>query len=231
MNTLIIKDISKKHKKREVLSPLSFQANSGECIALCGGNGAGKSTLLKLLAGLSKPNSGTITLNDYTVTKNRTQYVEQISYMPDDFHISDVLTVYEFLSFYASLRDLGKTEVENTLEQVGLIERKREKVKTLSKGMKQRLLFAQALLGKPKLLLLDEPTNGLDPFWINTFIEIILELKEKGSIVIFSTHMMDVAGELADRTFFLQSGKVKQEVNEGTKDQKILSLLNLHRQK
>jgi ABC-2 type transport system ATP-binding protein len=104
-------------------------------------------------------------------------------------------------------------------------------VKNLSKGMRQRLLFGQALLGEPALLLLDEPTNGLDPFWVNMFVNLLKEMKESGTIIIFSTHMMDVAAEVGDHILFMKDGSVVKHIrNTGSKEETTLQLLQLHRQ-
>ncbi|HDW3058508.1 TPA: AAA family ATPase, partial [Bacillus cereus] len=100
----------------------------------------------------------------------------------------------------------------------------------LSKGMRQRLLFGQAYLGNPKLLILDEPTNGLDPYWVDTFLKIIKTLKRNGTMIIFSTHMMDVAAEIGDQILFMKEGKVVQEIkNNGDLENVTLTLLQMHR--
>ena len=94
--------------------------------------------------------------------------------------------------FYAAFRNVGKEKVQDVIKTIGLKEKQNELLHRLSKGMRQRLLFGQAYLGNPKLLILDEPTNGLDPYWVNTFLKIIKTLQRNGTMIIFSTHMMDV---------------------------------------
>lgn len=231
MTVLQISEVSKKYKTKVALSSFSLEAKRGECIVLCGGNGAGKSTLLHILAGISAPTSGTVMLNGISLQRNRNAYVSQIGYMPDDFHAQQMMTVQEFLSFYAALRKTGESKVQEILERIGLAEKKRELVKNLSKGMRQRLLFGQSLLGEPALLLLDEPTNGLDPFWVNVFVNLIKEMKESGTIIIFSTHMMDVAAEVGDHILFMKDGSVVKHIrNTGSKEETTLQLLQLHRQ-
>ncbi|WP_071396155.1 ABC transporter ATP-binding protein [Bacillus tuaregi] len=230
MNQLELQNISKNYKKKQVLEPLSLTANKGECIVLSGGNGAGKSTLLSIIAGILAPSSGTVSLNGISLESHRRSYVEQIGYMPDDFLADPTMTVREFLLFYASLRKINKKRVEEVLALVGLEEQRNYRITGLSKGMRQRLLFGQAWLGKPALLLLDEPTNGLDPYWVNAFVQHIKAIKNSGTIVIFSTHMMDVAAETADRILFMKAGKVMEQLTELTsKEEVVMELLKLQR--
>ncbi|MEK4383865.1 ABC transporter ATP-binding protein [Aeribacillus sp. FSL K6-2848] len=230
MTTLQVSDVSKKYKTKVVLSSMSLEAKKGECIVLCGGNGAGKSTLLRILAGISNPSSGDIVLNNVSLIKNRKNYIEQIGYMPDDFHAQQFMTLQEFLSFYAKLRKKDQSSVQDILKKIGLEEFNRELVKNVSKGMRQRLLLGQALLGNPKLLLLDEPTNGLDPFWIDQFVNLIKEQKMKGTIIIFSTHMMDVAAEAGDQILFIKEGSIIDHMkNTIHKEKTALQLLRLYR--
>ncbi|MGX1195071.1 ABC transporter ATP-binding protein [Metabacillus sp. SLBN-84] len=228
---LQVSDLSKTYKKKAALLPLSFQASPGECIALCGGNGAGKSTLLDMIAGLSAPSAGTIMLDDHALHKNRKDYLQELTYMPDDFLAQNYLKVEEFLQFYGALRKAPAKKISDVLIEIGLMDKRQTLVKELSKGMRQRLIFGQALLGGGKVLVMDEPTNGLDPYWIDRFIDTVKRLKKEGHIILFSTHMMDVAAELSDRIFFLDEGAVIQELhntNENTEDF-TLTLLRLHR--
>ncbi|MGG2066172.1 ABC transporter ATP-binding protein [Bacillus sp. S14(2024)] len=231
MTLLQVSKVSKQYKTKQALSHFSIQVDGGTCIVLCGGNGAGKSTLLHILAGISMPTEGTIVLNGVTLHEKRNAYVSQIGYMPDDFHAQEMMTVQEFLSFYGVLRKASQKQIKEILEKIGLVEKRNELVKHLSKGMRQRLVFGQALLGKPKLLLLDEPTNGLDPFWVNAFVEVLQDIKKEGTIVIFSTHMMDVAAEIGDCILFMKDGIVTKRIeHKGSKEEKTLHLLQLHRQ-
>ncbi|AMQ20874.1 ABC transporter ATP-binding protein [Geobacillus sp. JS12] len=232
MTGLKVKGVSKVYKEKTALSPLSFQAEEGECIVLCGGNGAGKSTLLSILAGVLPPTDGTVTLHGVSLWREREQYLSYIGYMPDEFQAPPMMTVWEFLSYYASLRKVPWEQVEETLRDIGLEAQKHEWIKRLSKGMRQRLLFGQSLLGHPALLLLDEPTNGLDPFWIDRFIDILNQRKNEGTIIIFSTHMMDVAADAGDMILFMKNGAVVQRIKatDGeSKEQTVWQLLALHR--
>ncbi|KFM98565.1 ABC transporter ATP-binding protein [Bacillus clarus] len=230
MTILQINGVCKQYKKKLALSPISLQSKVGECIVLCGGNGAGKSTLLDIVAGISIPTAGTVKLGDIELHKNRKQYVAEIGYMPDDFHAQQSMTVQEFLAFYAAFRNVSKERIEEVIKMLGLEEKRSEPLHRLSKGMRQRLLFGQACLARPKVLLLDEPTNGLDPYWVNEFVTLLKGFKRSGTIIIFSTHMMDVAAEVGDVVFFMKEGKIEQEIrNEGNIESLILKLLQLHR--
>lgn len=205
---IAIQHLSKSVKKKQLVQPLDYQLQQGKVLVLCGGNGAGKSTLIRLIAGLIQPTTGQVLLNGLHHKKHKRDFTKQFGYMPDDFLFQPTLTAKETIRFYAKLRGIGKARWEEVLNEVGLIDVLHEKVGTFSKGMKQRLLLAQALLANPAILLLDEPTNGLDPFWIKEFSNLILKAKAKGQTIIFSTHELHVAEQLADEVMFLSDGKV-----------------------
>lgn len=233
MTKLNVIDISKQYKTKTALHPFSLSVQEGQCIALCGGNGAGKSTVLNILASISTPSSGTVILDEVHMVEQNKEYVSQIGYMPDEFYAQGEMNVEEFMSFYAAIREVSDDRVRNVIESLGLYEKRKELVKNLSKGMRQRLLLGQSILAEPKLLIMDEPTNGLDPFWINEFIAIIKTLKEAGTITVFSTHMMDVAAEIADQVLFIEKGQLAKtlendfsNIDEFTKE-----LLTLYRQR
>ncbi|WP_430477170.1 ABC transporter ATP-binding protein [Bacillus cereus] len=230
MTVLNLNEVCKRYKKKIALSPISFQSKGGECTVLCGGNGAGKSTFLDIIAGITTPTTGTVQLDNIELQKDRKQYVSKIGYMPDDFHAQQDMTVQEFLLFYAVFRNIGKEKVQAVIKTIGLNEKQNEPLHRLSKGMRQRLLFGQACLGNPKILILDEPTNGLDPYWVDEFLKILKTLKRNGTMIIFSTHMMDVAAEIGDRILFMKEGKVIQEIkNDGDLENLTITLLQMHR--
>lgn len=210
---LLMDHVTKKIRKTQIIHGVSLQVEQGEIVALCGVNGAGKSTLLRMIAGISQPTSGVITINGLRWKKHRKAYAQQIGYMPDDYLFGQGLTAKETLGFWAALREIPEERVEEMLHMVGLSEFKRKTVSSFSKGMRQRLLFAQAMLAKPELLILDEPTNGLDPYWMDSFVELVRQVKEEGQSVIFSTHQLPIAEVAADRVIFLKDGSI---VEEGT---------------
>lgn len=207
---LSVKQVEKKIKNKQIVHPFDLQIRPGEVVALCGGNGAGKSTILRMIVGILQPTSGTIELNGLNWKEHRVEYLEQIGYMPDHFNFAGGLTARETLSFYAALRGRPASVVDEALKAVGLYEAKDKRVTQFSKGMQQRLLFAQAVLANPALVVLDEPTNGLDPYWMDAFVDLVRGLKEAGQSVIFSTHQLQVADAVADRAIFLMNGQVVQ---------------------
>ncbi|MEB3102652.1 ABC transporter ATP-binding protein [Ferviditalea candida] len=205
---LDIRDISKTVKNQTIVHPLQLKLYKGQVMALCGGNGAGKSTILRMIVGILRPDGGTIRVSGLEVSMNRQAYVNNIGYMPDDFDFGSKLSAQETLYFYAGLKKVSKARADELLELVGLFEVRSKKVSSFSKGMKQRLLFAQAQLAAPPLLVLDEPTNGLDPYWMQKFVELIGTLKQSGQTIIFSTHHLQIAEETADHALFLNAGQV-----------------------
>lgn len=208
-NTILkIDNVSKTVKKKQLLEPFSYELNKGKILALCGGNGAGKSTLIRMIVGLFQATTGTITLNGLQQKEHRQLYKEQFGYMPDNFTFQKEMTAKETIQFYARIKNIDQATYENVIKEVGLFEKLQEQVGNFSKGMNQRLLLAQALLARPNFLILDEPTNGLDPYWIDRLATILLEAKEKGQTIIFSTHDLHIAEEVADEVLFLSNGKV-----------------------
>lgn len=201
-------NLSKIIKKKHLLMPLNYQLSKGRILALCGGNGAGKSTLIRMITGIIKPTTGYVTINGLNKNKHKKQFLEQFGYMPDDFQFQKSMTTKETMGFYARIKNISKTRYLETLKEVGLLDKLNEKVGNFSKGMNQRLLLAQALLAKPNTLILDEPTNGLDPYWVKQFCNLMLHAKKNGQTIIFSTHDLHIAEQIADEVLFLSDGEV-----------------------
>lgn len=205
---LEVEGVRKAYGKQAVLERIDLQLQPGQAMALCGGNGAGKSTLLRMIAGIEQPTSGSIRVDGLSWRGDRRRYAERIGYMPDDYRFGQGLSALETLSFWASLRKVGPSRIAELLDRVGLSDVKHKLVSSFSKGMRQRLLFAQALLARPSLLVLDEPTNGLDPYWMHSFVELVGMAKQEGVSVLFSTHQLDIADAAADRLAFLKEGRI-----------------------
>jgi len=210
-HVLQVSDLHKKIGKQPIIHSVNLRISRGQVLTLCGGNGAGKSTILRMIAGITQPTSGVIEVNGRKWKENRTAYAQQIGYMPDDYLFGQGLSAEETLMFWASLRKVSKARVLETLELVGLADVRRKPVSSFSKGMRQRLLFAQALLAKPALLIMDEPTNGLDPYWMDSFVELVRYAKREGHAVLFSTHQLGVAESAADHVVFLKEGRIAEE--------------------
>lgn len=192
------KQIANVYKNGRGLQQASFTLREGTIMALAGGNGAGKSTLIRMLTGQEKPQSGELIWQDSA----------EVRYMPDDVDFPATLTAEEILRLLASLKNIDAPTQEAVLKRVGLWDVRKQRVQQFSKGMRQRLNLAQSLVGAGKLVILDEPTNGLDPYWIAELKKMMLEQKAKGCTVLFSTHLLAFAQELADDVLILHEGKV-----------------------
>lgn len=192
------KNVANVYENDRGLKDASFALHAGRILALVGGNGAGKSTLIRLLTGQEQPQSGEMIWHIPQI----------IRYMPDDINFPTMLTAAEILELLASLKQVDKYQQESVLKRVSLWDVRKQRAKHFSKGMLQRLNLAQSLLGSGSVLILDEPTNGLDPFWIAQLKNMMLEEKEKGNTVIFSTHLLSFAEEIADDVLVLHEGKI-----------------------
>ncbi|MCM3747980.1 heme ABC exporter ATP-binding protein CcmA [Paenibacillus pasadenensis] len=208
---LLVEGVGKSIKGQHLVRDISLTMNSGSVLALCGGNGAGKSTLLRIVMGILQPTSGTVQVDGLSWKQNRKAYADKLGYMPDDYSFAKGLTAWETLHFWASLRGLPRSRTEEALEEVGLADVRDKKVTAFSKGMRQRLLFAQAMLARPPLLVLDEPTNGLDPYWMDEFVVLVNKLRRDGHSVIYSTHQLPVAEASADYVVFMQQGAAARQ--------------------
>jgi len=203
---LELHDLTKIYSEYSKVENINFSIEKGEIVALCGGNGAGKSTLIKMITGILKPTSGEIWIDGQLANTISKSYRNQFSYMPDDMLFPRQLTAIEVLIFFASLRNLDKQKAEEVLEIVGLYEQRNQFIKHFSKGMQQRLSFAQALLADTPLIILDEPTNGLDPYWVYRFKEIMKQEREKGKSILFTTHILPLVEDIADKAAFIERG-------------------------
>ena len=207
-----IEHLNKTIGKQQVLRDISLSINDGEVVGLLGPNGAGKSTLMKILVGLWEENKE-------QRTKNKEQCVievpKEIGYLPEQNPLYEEMYVAEYLLFMAQLNKEQKTKskerVEVLIERVGLTPERHKKIGQLSKGYKQRVGLAQALLGDPDLLILDEPTTGLDPNQLTEIRSLIRELG-KDRTVILSTHIMQEVREMCDRVVILDHGQIKTDM-------------------
>lgn len=196
--TVSVNTVTKKYGgKVEALRELSFTLHEGETVALVGHNGAGKTTLIKLLLGLIQPTSGTVQVLGENPANGDFGVRRALGYLPESVSFHMALTGRETLAFYAKLKRVSVTSADKLFERVGLKQAAVDRpVKTYSKGMRQRLGLAQALLGSPQVLLLDEPTSGLDPALRRNFYNLVDELRAGGTTVLLSSHAL---GELEDR--------------------------------
>lgn len=204
-----IVDVSKSYAGNCVLNKINLQINSGECIVLIGHNGAGKTTLMKLMLGLTRPSDGHINvLGQNPAFSAITAQHQSLGYLPESVTFHEAMTGRELMYFYCRLKSLPLTEGDDLLELVGLQSATDRRIGTYSKGMRQRLGLAQAMLGNPQLLFLDEPTTGLDPQLRQQFYELIEELHRQGATSIISSHALNEVEARADRFIIMKTGKV-----------------------
>ena len=205
---LTVKNVSKEYKTKKANDNISFTLHKG-VTGLLGANGAGKSTLMRMMCGILSPTEGEITYNGIDVSKE--EYRNVLGYLPQDFGYYPDFTAMDFLMYMSALKGLdnidSKIKSIGLLKTVGLYENRKQKIKTFSGGMKQRLGIAQALLNDPEVIILDEPTAGLDPKERVKFRNIIAELG-KDNIVLLSTHIVSDIEKIADRIIVIKDGKV-----------------------
>ncbi|MCB8820560.1 ABC transporter ATP-binding protein [Microvirga rosea] len=214
--TLEVRRVSKRFSKVDAVREVSFSLPEGETVALVGHNGAGKTTLMKLMLGLIRPTSGSITVLGDDPAAGEFRARRQLGYLPENVSFNGALTGQETLAFYARLKRQSMRAVPPLLDRVGLTHAANRRVGTYSKGMRQRLGLAQALLGEPRVLLLDEPTTGLDPALRQSFYEIIEELRSHGATVLLSSHALTELEERASRVVIMNRGI---KVADGTLDE------------
>lgn len=219
METVIeVEDLSKvffsKKTEKEIwaVDHISFKIQKGEIFGLLGPNGAGKTTTIRLIAGLLKPNSGYITVLNKIVKEDAYKIRRDLGFLPETHGSYENLSVYENLEFYGSFYDIADLDsaITEILEEFGLLERKDMKVGKLSKGQKQRLAIARAIIHNPSLMFFDEPTGGLDPKASVGVRELILNLKEKNRTIFINSHNLAEVQKLCDRVAILDQGKIKR---------------------
>ncbi|MBO8447184.1 MAG: ATP-binding cassette domain-containing protein [Bacteroidetes bacterium] len=209
--SLVVSNISKAYGPQQVLSGLSFNLDDGNITGLLGPNGAGKSTTMKIISGILPPDSGSVLIDGTDMLAGKTATKRLVGYLPENNPLYHDMYVKEFLIFIAGLYGIkGKTaraRVEELIHATGLENECSKKIGTLSKGYKQRVGLAHAVLHKPRLLVLDEPTTGLDP---NQIIQIRQLIKDFGchSSVLFSTHIMQEAAAVCDRILIMKKGEI-----------------------
>ncbi|AVJ29059.1 ABC transporter ATP-binding protein [Achromobacter spanius] len=199
--------VSKHYGAHRAISVLNLDLREGECVALAGHNGAGKSTLIKLILGLIRPTHGRVTLFGQDAhSPAAARLRDRIGYLPETVALHPAMTGAETLAFYARLKRQPLARNAELLEKVGISGAAHRRVGGYSKGMRQRLALAQALLGEPRILLFDEPTTGLDPASRLKFYEIVHELRASGATILLSTHALSELAGHADRIVVMKAG-------------------------
>lgn len=225
MELLQIKKVSKRFGKKQVLKDLSFSVPKHSIFGFIGKNGSGKTTTMKMMLGLLKMDEGEIFINGEKVVYGESKTNQYIGYLPDVPTFYDFMTAYEYLFYCGELNGLSKIEnkqrCEELLKLVGLAQ-ETHRIKGFSRGMKQRLGIAQALMNRPQLLICDEPTSALDPLGRKEILDILLSLKEQTTIL-FSTHILTDVERICSDVAFLNDGKIQMQG-------KIADLKGYHRQ-
>ncbi len=203
-------NLTKKFGSQTALNNINIEISKNEIIGLLGPNGAGKSTLMKSIVGALKIDDGQIVFNGKDVTKHEIEAKKNMGFLPENNPLYAEMYVKEYLNFVAEIHKIPKQRIDEVIDLVGITPEKSKKISQLSKGYKQRVGLAQAILHAPDLLILDEPTNGLDP---NQIIEIRNIIKEIGKekTVILSTHIMQEVEALCSRVILIHEGNIIQD--------------------
>ena len=207
-----VNGLTKDYGARRAIDNLTFDAEQGEIVGFLGPNGAGKTTTMRILTGYMPPTDGTATVAGYDVVEDSLEVRKRVGYLPETVPLYDDMTALEYLKFMAKLRRVADPEERafETLEGVNLADRADSYIGTFSKGMRQRVGLAQALIHQPEVLILDEPTIGLDPAQV---VEIRNAIREIGKdrTVLLSTHILSEAQQICDRVLIINKGKIVTE--------------------
>jgi ABC-2 type transport system ATP-binding protein len=207
-----VSGLTKDYGARRALDKLSFDAQQGEIVGFLGPNGAGKTTTMRILTGYMPPTDGTAIVAGYDVVEESIEVRKRVGYLPETVPLYTDMAVFDYLKFMGELRHIPNVDdrVDEVLEMVGLLERADGYIGNLSKGMRQRVGLAQALLHRPEVLILDEPTIGLDPGQVVEVRELIREIGKERTVLL-STHILNEAQNICDRVLIINKGKIITE--------------------
>jgi ABC-2 type transport system ATP-binding protein len=222
--SIVIESVSKYYGNQKALDNVSFEVKTGEIVGFLGPNGAGKSTMMKIITGFMPASSGKVTVNGLPVEGDNTEVKKQIGYLPENNPLYPEMYIREYLGFVASIyssKQSGKKQVDKIIELTGLTPEQNKKIGALSKGFKQRVGLAQALIHNPAVLILDEATTGLDP---NQIVEIRNLIREAGKhkTVMISTHIMQEVEAICERVIIIDKGVIVADEEKS----RIYSLIN-----
>ena len=205
---IVARDLHFSYGANRAVDGISFQVAPGEVMGFLGPNGAGKSTTIKMLIGMLQPDSGNIELLGRPMPSGRDDVQWQIGVCFEEKNLYEDMTGIENLKFFARLFGIRNYDARTVLERVGLADRGADRVKKYSKGMRQRLMVARALVNRPDILFLDEPTDGLDPVSSRAIRAIVAEEARRGVAIVLTTHDMFEADQLSDRVAFINEGRI-----------------------
>lgn len=215
---IVVENLTKTYDNQKAIDSISFKVKTGEILGFLGPNGAGKTTTMKILTCFMAPTSGDVKVGDYSIHQHQDEIKSKIGYLPESNPLYYDMPVLQYLDFTAKLQGVPKEQIENRIVEMvhvcGLNEEKHKKIGELSKGYRQRVGLAQAMIHNPDILIFDEPTSGLDP---NQIIEIRKLIKQLGKqkTVILSTHILPEVEAICDRILIINKGKI---VADGTPD-------------
>ena len=215
-SVITVNNVTKKFGNFTALDNLSLSINENTCVGFLGPNGAGKTTLIKILTGLIRPNTGTVKINGTDVEQNKRVALSQIGALVETPEFYSYMTPHDILSYFGSIRGIPKgvlgEKIDEVLKTVKLENWSRKKIGKFSKGMKQRLALASALIHEPSILILDEPTTGLDPRGAVEIREIIKSLKNSGKTIFLSSHMLNEVQEVCDEVALVDKGILARHI-------------------
>ncbi len=208
--SIVVQGVTKLYGEQKALDNVSFEVITGEIVGFLGPNGAGKSTMMKIITGFIPASSGSVFVYGIESSADNTEIKKKIGYLPENNPLYPEMYVREYLGFVASLYKMGhsvKKQINNIIEVTGLVPEQKKKIGSLSKGYRQRVGLAQALIHNPDVLILDEATTGLDP---NQIVEIRNLIKDAGreKTIMLSTHIMQEVEAICDRVIIIDKGKI-----------------------
>lgn len=206
-----VKNVTKKYPNIKAVDNINFTIKDGEVVGFLGPNGAGKTTTMNMITGFIEPTEGQIIINGFDIVKKSKKAKKQIGYMPEGVPLYTELTAREFVNYMAELKDVKAKErkeaVEKAIEETGLKDVQNKLIKNLSRGYKQRVSMAGALVGNPEVIILDEPTVGLDPKQITEIRGLIKELGKKHTVIL-SSHILSEVSQICERVIIINHGKI-----------------------
>ncbi len=207
--SIVVTNLTKLYKEQKALNDVSFSITKGEVVGFLGPNGAGKSTLMKILTTYLPASKGNALVHGFSVAKAEKEVQKNVGYLPENNPLYLDMYVREYLSFNANIHGVSKDKIDEVIAQTGLTPEAHKKIEQLSKGYRQRVGLANALLHDPEVLLLDEPTTGLDPNQLIEIRELIKNIgKKQGKTVLLSTHIMQEVEAICDRVIIINKGEI-----------------------
>lgn len=208
---ITIENLSRSYGSFKAVNNVSFSVEKGEIVGLLGHNGAGKTTIMKMLSGYLEPSGGKIKIDGLDMANDRAAIQRQLGYLPESLPVYPELNVADYLDYTANLKglsgDKARDEIRRAIKATDIADKLLATIGTLSRGYKQRVGVAQAILGQPNLLILDEPTNGLDPTQTQQMRKLIREIAKQATVIL-STHIMQEVDALCDRALIMRSGEM-----------------------